>query len=252
VRRFDHAVLCVPDLDAARRRYAELGFTLTPPAQHPFGTANSLVQFANDTFIELLAVVDPSRFPAEAPGHFGFAHFNERFLRGHGAGMTMLVFASDDARADAASFAQAGLDAYAPFDFTRAATLPDGSRTQVSFSLAFVTHPAMPDAAFFTCQQRHAREAFWQPAYQAHANGAGGIVGVEMAADRPEEFAQFLGRLTGAAAAMEGDALVCGPPGNRLLLHRQPGAATRFVALQLAGFANGPVDAAGVTLRQAG
>lgn len=34
-RGIDHLVLCVRDLEAARRRYADLGFTTTPPARHP-------------------------------------------------------------------------------------------------------------------------------------------------------------------------------------------------------------------------
>ena len=42
-RRIDHLVLAVNDLDAARDTYGRLGFTLTPVARHPFGTANSLI-----------------------------------------------------------------------------------------------------------------------------------------------------------------------------------------------------------------
>ena len=43
-RAIDHLVLCVRDLEAARAIYRRLGFTLTPPARHPWGTGNSLVQ----------------------------------------------------------------------------------------------------------------------------------------------------------------------------------------------------------------
>ena len=39
--------------------------------------------------------------------------------------MSMLVFASTDARRDQAEFAVRGLDTYAPFDFSRKAKLPD-------------------------------------------------------------------------------------------------------------------------------
>ncbi len=44
LRPIDHLVLAVRDLDAARATYGRLGFTLTPVARHPFGTANSLIQ----------------------------------------------------------------------------------------------------------------------------------------------------------------------------------------------------------------
>ena len=40
----------------------------------------------------------------------------------------MMVFASDDARADIRSFSAAGLPTFAPFDFERLAQLPDGPK----------------------------------------------------------------------------------------------------------------------------
>ena len=55
----DHLVLCGRDLEEMRRRYGALGFTLTPPAHHPFGTGNSLVQL-DRCFLELLVVADAS------------------------------------------------------------------------------------------------------------------------------------------------------------------------------------------------
>ena len=128
-RPIDHLVLCVRDLDAARRVYERLGFTLTPKALHPFGTANSLVQLRGN-FLELLAVADRSLIKPVGEGEFGFAAFNERFLAAR-EGMSMLVFASDDARRDQQEFAASGLDTYAPFDFSRQAVLPDGSAVTV-------------------------------------------------------------------------------------------------------------------------
>src|SRR5258708_12094847 len=78
-RPLDHLVLCVRDLDAARRTFERLGFTLTPKATHPFGTANSLVQL-HGNFLELLPVVDRRLIKPVAQGEFAFAAFNERFL----------------------------------------------------------------------------------------------------------------------------------------------------------------------------
>ena len=89
----DHLVLCVHDLETARSRYARFGFTLTPPARHPFGTGNSLVQL-QESFLELLAVVAADRVPPMLPGRFSFAAFNRDFLE-EGEGCSMLVFASD-------------------------------------------------------------------------------------------------------------------------------------------------------------
>ncbi|HKF71033.1 MAG TPA: VOC family protein [Stellaceae bacterium] len=191
-RAIDHLVLAVNDLEAARETYRRMGFTLTPPAQHPWGTANSLVQLQGN-FLELLAVADPAKIPAPEPGRFSFGAFNQAFLRRR-QGLSMLVFQSSDARRDQAEFAARGLQTYEPFDFSRQAKLPDGSLKTVAFTLAFVTEPRMPDAAFFTCQQ-HAPEFFWKPEYQRHANGARAVVEVVMLANDPGGLAEFFGKL---------------------------------------------------------
>ncbi len=191
-RAIDHLVLAVHDLDAAREAYRRMGFTLTPPAQHPWGTANSLVQLQGN-FLELLAIADPAKIPPQEPTRFSFGAFNETFLKRR-QGLSMLVFQSTDARRDQAEFKARGLQTYEPFDFSRQAKLPDGSLKTVAFSLAFATEPRMPDAAFFTCQQ-HAPEFFWKPEYQRHANGARAVVEVVMQANDPAGFAEFFGKL---------------------------------------------------------
>ena len=66
-RGIDHLVLGVHALHKARDTYARLGFTTTPRAIHPFGTGNSLVQLQGN-FLELLTVVDESKFAAPAAG----------------------------------------------------------------------------------------------------------------------------------------------------------------------------------------
>jgi catechol 2,3-dioxygenase-like lactoylglutathione lyase family enzyme len=210
----DHLVLCVNDLERARGFYARLGFTLTPRAQHPFGTANHLVQMQG-SFLEILGVADRTQIPAAAPGAFSFGAFNAEFLSRR-EGFSMLVFQSEDAHGGQRAFATRGLDTYAPFDFSRRALLPDGSAVTVAFSLAFVTHPAMPEAAFFTCQQ-HAPQYFWKPEYQRHANGAAAIVEVVMAAEYPAGFADFFGRLVDPkAVATEGNCLRIGLSGGAI------------------------------------
>src|SRR5437870_3505618 len=50
----DHVILVVDDLDRAAGLFTDLGFTVTPRSDHPFGTANRLIVFDNN-FIELLA-----------------------------------------------------------------------------------------------------------------------------------------------------------------------------------------------------
>lgn len=199
-RGIDHLVICVEDLDAARDSCARLGFTTTPHAVHPFGTGNSLVQLQGN-FLELLTVVDESKFVQPAPGQFGFGEFNRTFL-GAREGMSMLVFEGHGADDDCADFAANGLDAYDPFHFERKAMLPNGEEVTVAFSLAFVTEKSMPEAVFFTCQQ-HAPEYFWKPEFQRHANGASVVSETVMVAARPSDLTSLFGGLQGADAVLE-------------------------------------------------
>ena len=229
-RGVDHLVVVVHDLDRTIERYQAMGFTTTPPARHPFGTGNSLVQL-DGNFIELLGIVSPADIPASRDGHFNFAAFSRDYEAAR-EGMCMLVFESQDARADRAEFLGKDLDTYAPFAFERQAKLPDGSEVTVGFSLAFVTHPQMPDAAFFCCQQ-HAPQYFWKPEYQRHDNGAEQIVEVMMVADRPGRFAPLLRALHGNDRVVEDDGVLRVQTARGVVSLSEPERfSTRFPGMQ--------------------
>lgn len=196
-RGIDHIVLCVRDLSAARERFRSMGFTLTPPAIHPFGTGNSLAQMRS-SFVELLSIADAARIPPHIQGRFSFAAHNAEFLS-RGEGMSMLVLSSDDARADEERWRGAGLKTFEPVYFERKAKLPDGSEAQVAFTIAFVVNERMPNAVFFCCQQ-HAPESFWQPEYQHHANGAENLSSVTISAENPRGHAAFFQALFGESS----------------------------------------------------
>lgn len=187
-RGIDHLVVAVHGLDRARKVFGGMGFTLTPVAQHPFGTANSLIQLEG-SFLEFLSVVDFNAIPVPAPGAYSFARFNHRFLERY-EGISMLVLESEDAAADTRAFAEAWLQSFVPFEFGREATMPDGSRERVGFKLAFASDPLLPDAGFFSCQQLNSR-AFWQPDYQRHPNTAHTVSEVVMVAEAPSDHHAF-------------------------------------------------------------
>jgi catechol 2,3-dioxygenase-like lactoylglutathione lyase family enzyme len=249
-RHIDHLVLAVRDLDAAAALYEALGFTLTPRALHPWGTANRLVQLQGG-FLELLAVAEPDKLAQADRGGFGFGTYNAAFLEKR-EGMSMLVLASADAEADRAAFAAAGIDPRPLFHFGRDAKLPDGRLARVAFTLAFVTPPAMPEAAFFVCQQ-HAPELFWKPEYQRHANGARRIAGLTMQAADPAATARFLEKLLDSRAGAHGDGLVIATDDAPLRLC--PGAvpSPRFAAFDIAvgdpGAVAARLSAAGIAHR---
>lgn len=201
-RGIDHLVLAVDSLKDAAKTYEDLGFTVTPRAQHPWGTANRLVQLQG-SFLEVLEIAEPAKIVPPAPGTFSFG----AYLKDYAAkreGLAMLVFESNDARADRDLFAERGLPDLAPFDFERQATLPDGSSVRVAFSLAFAPPPETPEAVFFTCQQ-HAPEYFWKPEYQTHPNTAQGVDEVAMIAEEPARLRSTLERLQTPDAVSETD-----------------------------------------------
>jgi hypothetical protein len=220
-RAIDHVVVAVADLDREARQLEALGFTLTPRAQHPWGTANRLAQFPNRTFIELLEIDRPhllfEHAAGETPPRFSFGAFNRDFLA-RAEGMSMLVLASRDAAADTARFRDAGLPTFAPFEFERQARLPDDSTVRVAFSLAFTSLAGAPRAGLFTCHN-HTPEAFWKPDYQVHGNGAEGIFEVILVAADPAATAPSLAAFSGGTVAAAGDGAVvtCGPQRLRVL-----------------------------------
>lgn len=200
-RGVDHLVLCVADLEAAGARYERLGFTVTPRAQHDWGTANRLVQFAHRSFLEVLSVAAPELIPEHGPRRFSFGAHNRDYLARR-EGFSMLVFDASDARADRDEFASKGLADLEPFDFQRQAALPSGETVTVAFSLAFAPPAVAPEAAVFTCQQ-HAPQHFWKPDYQRHENGAREIVEVVMVADDPAALRAYWEGVQGAPAVSE-------------------------------------------------
>ncbi len=212
----DHVVITIPNLDAAAKQYEALGFTLTPRAEHPWGTANRLVQFEGQNFLELLEVDRPhlltAHDPNATPPIFSFGAFNRDFLADGLQGAAMLVVAGTDSKADAARFAAAGLSTYRPFDFERSATLPDGHKVKVAFSLAFASATELPHAAFFSSHNKFP-ENFWKPAFQKHDNGAAGVREVVLVAPSPATLTGFITGYTGSTPQPVdgGIAAACGP-----------------------------------------
>jgi hypothetical protein len=125
-----------------------LGFTVTPEARHPWGTANRLVQL-DGFFVELLSVADESLIREAGEGEFSFGAFNRDFLKSREAGRWWFSKCHDPDR-DRAHFERAGLQLYDPFSFERVANRPDGTTAQVGFDLTIVGDPESPEIGYFT------------------------------------------------------------------------------------------------------
>lgn len=193
-RRIDHLVIAVRDLDKAADFYQRLGFQVGARNKHSWGTENRLVQFPG-TFLELIGVGEEAKVPPHGEGTFSFGAFVRDYLA-HREGLAMLVLDSQDAKADAVSFAQQSIGAFQPFFFERTGRKPDGSETKVAFTLAFALLEAAPKAGFFV-SQHHFPENFWNPAFQKHDNHATSLSSVALAATDPEQLRPFLSAFTG-------------------------------------------------------
>jgi hypothetical protein len=210
-RGLDHIVHAVPDLDAAAAFYARAGFTVGARNRHPpaWGTANHVVQLPG-VFVELLALADPSGIVPHAERHFSFGAFNRDFLA-RGPGLSMLVLEGKDGAAEAQAFRSAGIGDFDLFDFARDARRPDGTPTKVAFTLAFARDAAAPDIGYFTCKH-HYPENFWNPAFQAHANGVTGLAGIVLVADRPQDHGTFLSAFADTEVAADASGVTAKTP----------------------------------------
>lgn len=61
LQALDHLVVVVNDLQQAADDYAQLGFTVVPGGKHPVGSHNSLIAFADGSYIEIIAFYREAR-----------------------------------------------------------------------------------------------------------------------------------------------------------------------------------------------
>lgn len=229
----DHLVWCVHGLDAPAALFEALGFTPTPRAVHPWGTANRLIVL-DGSFIELLEVAEVALIPPHLPRRFSFGAYARDFAARR-EGLAMLALQTADALRTREDWADRAVSDYEALHFARLARLPDGTSGRVAFTLAFATTSAVPEIAWFACQQ-HEPLTFAKAALQRHANGGGRLVEVVIAAPRPHDLHPFLEALwdsRGRVNAVRDGLLVRTPHGlirvveRQTLAQRWPGAVWR-------------------------
>lgn len=224
-RPLDHLVLAVAGLDAARERLAELGFTVAPQGNHPFGTVNACVYLADGTFVEPLAVGDAQAAEAAAQTGNSFILGDRRFREAIGEeGLSGIVFGTSDAEADHAAFARGGISGGPMVEFSRPSLDREGRADIASFRLAFAAPEEGADALFFACERRRV-PAIDRSALERHDNGATGIVAVAAEAADPGRFVAFLAAVSGAAVDGPQDAAAVSLANARLNVGANPGLA---------------------------
>lgn len=171
-RQLDHLVLPVENLAVARHRLTELGFTVAPDGQHPFGTGNCCVYFSDNTFIEPLAITDEEHAAAAIRSGNVFVARDHVFRSIIGQeGVSAIVLATEDASEDFRQFADAGIGLGEMLTFSRPFIDAAGNSDNATFRLAFAGSPDIADAFVFSCERVNAPKVD-RSALTGHANGA--------------------------------------------------------------------------------
>lgn len=190
VTQIDHVVWGVRDLDAAGAHVLErYGLASVPGGRHPgWGTANRIIPLG-ESYLELLAVVDPDEAAGDPVGR-GLAALMER-----GGGLLLVCLRTDHLDPIAARL-ELTVDA-------KARLLPDGTRIgwRTAGLAAALANPSLP--FFIEWAVAPDRRPGRMPA--AHLVRAPALLSVTVGAS-PPELETWLG---GAAVLMKCD----GPPG---------------------------------------
>ena len=181
----DHVVVTTRNLDAASATWQRLGFTLSPRGTHSahIGSANYTIVFGDD-YLELLGILHET-----AHNQLTVAFLKQR------EGIERAAFTTDDASAGIAELNARGIGGSGPLAFARPVELPGGGNSEARFNIfSWPPEPAPAGLRIFACQHL-TPETVWIPELQRHANGATGLLAVEIVSADPRAAAALLSRL---------------------------------------------------------
>ncbi|MDX2158039.1 MAG: VOC family protein [Hyphomicrobiaceae bacterium] len=182
----DHVVVMTRDLAEGARRWASLGFTVSPRGMHTavMGTANHTIMLGHD-YLELIGVIAETE--RNAPGR--------AFLARRGEGIERAAFTGTDADEGVAELKARGFAALGPYDFGRPVDMPDRRKVEARFrTFVWPVEERPGGLRVFACQHL-TRENVWIPELTRHANTATRIDRVEMLSPDPVAAAAHMGRL---------------------------------------------------------
>lgn len=194
-RPLDHLVLPTANLQTARARLEALGFIVAPVGVHPFGTENACVYFADNTFLEPLAIGQRETAEAAALSGNQFTARDAafRFRRGQD-GFSAIVMGSTEAKSDHTQFINAGISGGEILDFGRDFETPDGKKARMDFRLSFAADLRSPDFFGFTCERINVPKSN-RSKLVAHENGVTAIRSVVLSENNPTDFQYLLQEL---------------------------------------------------------
>ena len=201
----DHLVLPVGDLAVARKRLSALGFCVAPDGIHPFGTANCCVFIGDGTYLEPLAIHDPTSYAAACTAGNVFVARDEAYRAHCGPeGFSALALRSASAEADHRRFKTLAFRRVPCWNLRgRSPILRVDRHGDVPSCLC--RRPASLCACLFACERVRAPDVD-RAALERHPNGVGGIRRICLVAGRPVSYIPLFELVLGAAAEeREGD-----------------------------------------------
>ncbi len=202
ITRFDHAVIGVADLGAARKVFHErLGFEVYPGGRHTgLGTENAIVRFGLD-YLELIGIYDREEVAAAGIQRASLLDF----LAQREGGMLGYCLATDDIDALAVRFEQTGLEALGPFAMER--MRPDGVLLKWRLLIPGGTAWRRPWPFFIQWDMPDDERLQLEKPGQ-HRNGATGVAGVSVVVHDMEAartlYSEQLGLAQQDAPALDG------------------------------------------------
>lgn len=175
----DHLIIVVKDLAQATKDFEQLGFTVVPGGQHPVGSHNSLISFADGSYLEIIA------FYREAIDHRWWEPLEK------GERLVDYCLQTDDLRRDTITLRQAGVAINDPVPWSR--KRPDGFELQWLLSLATGSHRGVAPFLIEDVTPRSERI----PQQFAHRNGATGIGTLTVAVGELSKVEQWYHTLLG-------------------------------------------------------
>lgn len=227
----DHAGWMVPDLDAAARAFARLGFPLTPYSLHgdrdpasgrvvPQGSANRLAVLERG-YLEILTPV------ADADGPVA-RHLRDCIARY--VGIHLVAFTVADAEVEARRLVAVGFDLQPTVNLRRTAEGADGVPVEVAFTVIRPAFGSIPEGRIQMLTHL-TPEHVWQRRYVARDNGLAGLSEAVFAVPDPRASAERLARFTGRAAAATADGAAVALDRGRLAFLTADGVAGRYAGL---------------------
>lgn len=196
IERFDHAVIGVPDLEAAMDTFRRLGFEVAVGGRHPsLGTRNAIVRFGLD-YLELLTV----EFPDTARARGAFGSDLMAFLAEH-SGLVGYVLAGFGLEDEVDGLRDSGLAVEGPFEMDR--IHPKGGRLEWRLVVPGGSPWRKPWPYLIDWITSGEELLAWDPPGD-HPNRVTGVAGIDLVVENLEEAARLYERALGLRAGEGG------------------------------------------------